>query len=129
MFSKKILGSIVLVLITFFSSEAYSSEVSFKSYDEALKIAKEEKKDVYILFGADYCSWCVKQKNTFNNNLISNVLSDYVICYVDILKDKDLASKYKIRSVPVNMIIDNDENVLKTKVGYMGQIKFLSWIR
>ncbi len=129
MFSSKFFGSIVLVLFTFFSSVAYSSDISFKSYDEALKIAKEEDKNVYVLFGADYCSWCIKQKNVLSSNLVSNGLSNYVVCYVDILKEKDLASKYKIKSVPVNMIIDDNENVLKTKVGYMGQVKLLPWIR
>lgn len=126
MFSRRFFLSLFLVLIGSFSQ---ASELSFYSYEDAIEVAKSQNKNVYVLFGGDHCPWCHKQKEILLKDSVIESLSDHITCYVDTSEERKVALKYRIRSIPVNMVIDSDENILKKNVGYMDESKFINWIR
>ena len=127
MISRRIFSA--LLAFAFFSSVAESAELSLHSYDDAVAIAKEQGKMVYVLFGGDHCPWCHKQKDVLLKDDVVDALSDYIVCHVDTSTEREVSSKYRIRTIPVSMILDSNERVVKKNVGYMDEAKFLKWLR
>lgn len=130
MISRRIFSGLVFFSALFaFSSSVGAAELSFYSYRDAVEIAKSHDKMVYVLFGGDHCPWCHKQKDVLAKDSVAEALFEHVVCYVDTSEEKELASKHRIRSIPVSMLMDSEEKVIKKSVGYMDESKFLNWIR
>lgn len=117
------------LLLSLFSFHATAAQLSFYSYEDGLKVAKDQDKMVYVLFGADHCPWCHKQKDVLLSDEVLDSLSGYVMVYVDTSEERDLSSKYRVKSIPVSMILDSEGKVERKNVGYMDSSKFLKWIR
>lgn len=98
------------------------------TYEDALILAKEQNRTVYILFTNKNCSWCEKQKKVLENLKISDTLKDNIVCYIDTDLEKEIAREYKVKSIPVHFIIDKDLNVIKKNMGYLNQEEFKKWI-
>lgn len=110
--------------IFLFSSSVHSMEIL--SYDDAMKVAGEKNKPVYVLFTGDYCSWCMKQKDVLESKVVEDSLRDYVVCYVN-SKD-EVAKKHRIKAIPVSMVLDSEGRVLRKNVGFMDEKDFLAWL-
>jgi len=128
MISRRIFSG--LLAFAFLSAlPAAGSEMSLHSYRDAVELAKDQERMVYVLFGGDHCPWCHKQKEVLLKDSVVDALSEYIVCYVDVSEEKDIASKYRIRSIPVSIVLDSGERIVKKEVGYMEESKFLKWIR
>ena len=102
--------------------------LEYVSYEDSLKLAKEQNKKVFVLFTADYCSWCEKQKEVLQEGKVLIKLKSYVICFVDTQKRKDLAEKFKVKTIPNYFILDQKGEVLKKHVGYKNAKDFSDWL-
>lgn len=96
-------------------------------YKEVLKLAEESNKEIILVFTGDNCSWCKKQKEVLSNKEVSNKLGEYVLCYVNVSKNKNLAKKHNVSSIPKSVIIDKNEKVLKESSGYKSEKEFIKW--
>ena len=100
-----------------------------QSYEEALKMAKEQDKTVFLFFSTESCGWCVKMKqNTLSDDDVKKILSDYIIYYADASKEVELRRKYDVSGVPNYFIIDKNEKIIKEGIGYKGEESFKKWI-
>lgn len=78
--------------------------------------AKANNKTLLLIFTADWCKYCVPLKQQVQLN-IDTVNKKFVVCYVDFDKNKDLAKKYNIRSLPSSVFVkDNGER--RTIMGF-----------
>lgn len=102
--------------------------LEYVSYEDSLILAKKENKNIFIFFTGDYCGWCYKQKEVLMDQEVIKSLKDHIICFVDLSERKDLAAKYKVKSIPTYFIIDKDENVIKKHTGYKSSGDFMSWL-
>lgn len=66
-----------------------------------------------LKFGADWCSQCKAQDNEFKEHPL--VISPKIIDVDE--AEESLIDKYKIRSIPVIIVLDNDNNEIKRWVG------------
>jgi thioredoxin-related protein len=123
---------LLLGLALFFvCSTVVANEVlllEYVSYEDSLKLAKEQNKKVFVLFTADYCSWCEKQKEVLQEGEVLIKLKSYVICFVDTQKRKDLAEKFNVKTIPNYFILDQNGEVLKKHVGYKNAKDFSDWL-
>jgi thioredoxin-related protein len=126
--SRRLFG-FCLISAAFFFSSASASGLEFLSYEDAVSVARSEGKDVYVLFGGEECPWCNKQKDVLAKDSVVRSLSRYVVCYVDTGDREDLARRYRVRAIPVSVLIDADERVVRKNVGYMDESKLLGWLR
>ncbi len=57
----------------------------FLSYDEGLRLARQESKKIFLYFGREGCGWCEKtNKEAFSDpRLRRKYISHYVLVYVD----------------------------------------------
>ena len=126
--SRRLFGFCFISAVLFFSS-ASAADLDFLSYEDAVSVARSENKDVYILFGSEQCPWCHKQKDVLAKDSVVRALSRYVVCHVDTVEREDLARRFRIRAIPVSVVVDADGRVLRKNVGYMEESKFVGWLR
>lgn len=91
----------------------------YKNYDQALLVAKESKKNLFILFEKEYCPWCVKLKNITlqDAKLIELLNSDFVVIILN--KDRDdFPKQYDPTRVPVVYMANYNEKIFVKKLGY-----------
>lgn len=121
----------IIVVLIFFGCEGKRIEVLngiewYHSFDEALKVAKEEKKIMMVDFYAGWCVWCKKlDHTTFKDQKVVELLKDFVSVRIDCTKDKDTPRRYGIKGLPTILFIDPNGNVLKRIIGYKGPQDFI----
>ena len=126
MFHKIVLTFLFILSIINNSQGLFAAPAIFvDSLEDAFSLAEDKKKDLLIIFGADWCVYCNILKNDINTNL--NMVEDKIICFVDFDQNKDIVKKYRIKTIPDYMLYrDNIE--IKRKVGYKNKEKFQEWL-
>jgi hypothetical protein len=98
---------------------------TYLNLEEAKIASKELKKDILIIFETDWCGTCRKFKESVFDTA---ELDNYILCFLDIDKDKDLAESYIVKSLPYYVIVDSNGIVKKRGSGYKSKSIFLNWL-
>ena len=96
------------------------------SYSETLKLAKNNNKEVLIVFHADWCKPCQELGNVMSG-LKTKIKKKYVFYYSNIDNEKNLANKFGVSSIPRYFILDSDGKVLKSGSNYKTSSEFSKW--
>jgi len=101
--------------------------INWLGYNEALSMARDFGKPVYIHFTAPWCKWCKKmQKETYTDPAVITYLSEkFAAVYVDTEKLPSLARKYQVSSLPTLWFLDSAGKGLTAIEGYVGPEKLL----
>ncbi|WP_373003611.1 thioredoxin family protein [Sulfurimonas sp.] len=121
---KYIILTILLISSLLGDEHEWSSD-----YKEALKIAKKEKKDVYVLITSQSCRWCRKfEGSTLQNERVLEMLEQkYVLVHAD--RDMDyLPKKFKIKRVPRHYFVTAEGKVIYSFLGYWDELDFRSFL-
>lgn len=96
---------------------------------EALDLAKKEKKMVFVDIYATWCGPCkLLKKNTFSNESVGKFYNEkFVNITIDGEKGEgiDLIKKYNVMAYPTLIYLDADGNVKHQTMGYMAHDAFL----
>ena len=121
----KILLSIMALVSLLLSAELnWSSE-----YDEVLKEAKVQKKNVYMLITAEDCRWCRKfEATTLQDKATLERLNEkYVLLHVD--KDLDFfPKKFDRKRVPKHYFLTDEGEEIHSFLGYWSSEDFASFL-
>jgi thioredoxin-related protein len=124
---------IITTFVFFDKSQSVAAEkeilIQTNSYQDALLISKEQNKKIFILFKSEQCHWCENQKQVLKDSEVINSLSSYIVYHVDTNKEKEVSLKYNVKAVPVLILINNEEKIIKKNVGYLDKNKFIEWIQ
>jgi thioredoxin-related protein len=103
-----------------------------ETYEDALDLSKSTNTKIFVYFGADWCGYCVKMKNTTfkDKDVEKHLAKNFVVLKIDVddKKFKDIKEKFKIKTLPSFLIIDKNENAIKRSSGYIGSKEFLNWL-
>ena len=90
------------------------------NYDEAMTLAKNENKNLFILGERVHWPWCKKLKNTTlqDEALTMQLNEEYVVLILDRDKTITYPEKYKVIGVPVVYLVDTNEKVHVIEQGY-----------
>ncbi len=126
----------VAFMVTFYpldngpGSEAHSG-ISFHqgTWDEALQLAKEEGKPIFLDISASWCGPCKRLKaTTFTDAEVGDL---YNANFINVLVDGEkgegiqLATKYKIRGFPSLIFVDSDGQLIAQTTGYRNPEQFI----
>jgi len=103
---------------------------SFSNYQEAIAAAKKHNRPLFLYFGAEWCGWCKKMKETLSSPEVKDKLGkEYVTCLIDTDKDRATARKYKVSGIPAYMVVDGSETVVIRDSGFKSKDDMLVWLR
>lgn len=102
-----------------------------ENYEDAIDLSNDTDNNVFIYFGADWCKYCIMMKdNTFENKEVKEyLLKNFIVLHVDVDVDKNIKEKYKVKELPLLVVIDKNEKIIKRISGYKSPDKFLKWIK
>jgi|688.fasta_scaffold04147_9 thioredoxin 1 len=126
MFRKTILTFLLILSMINNSQGLFAAPAIFvDSPADAFALAADTKKDLLIIFGANWCVYCNILKNDIKTNL--NIVEDKIVCFVDFDQNKDMVKEYRVRTIPDYMLY-RDSIEIKRKVGYKNKEKFQEWL-
>lgn len=118
-------------LITFFLV-IFSSKICVADFpivnniEDAIILSEQTKQPILLVFGAEWCKYCVNLKTDIQDGIFSKELDSVIVCFIDIEKYKHLRLEYKVSNLPDSrMIISNKEE--SSLIGYNKQ-KYKQWI-
>lgn len=81
----------------------------------ALKLSKETKQKVVVVFSASWCGYC----NALKKDLIDlKGFENKILCIVDVDGDRKLAKQFKAKTLPTSVILDENGNEIGRLSGY-----------
>jgi len=117
----------VFVFCLILSSQAVAKPPVFvDSIERANSLSETLKKDVLMIFGAEWCGACVKLKKEVYSDI--DVLDNLIVYYVDYDDNESLARKYNARSLPTSVVV-RDGKEIKRRVGYSGKKQYSDWLK
>lgn len=126
----------IAFMVAFFPLEDNSDNetktgISFHkgTWDEAVKLAKEEGKPIFLDISASWCGPCKRLKaTTFIDSKVGDL---YNASFINVMVDGEkgegieLARKYKIRGFPSLIFIDSDGQLIAQTAGYRNPEQFI----
>lgn len=99
------------------------------SFDEAMKKAKEEKKDLFVDFYADWCGPCkMMATQVFVQPEVGDYFNARFICVkvnVDAKENKEIAKKYNVTALPTMVFVARDGKELRRITGTKDPVSFI----
>jgi len=117
-----------ILLLALFVSSLLASEIKWlHNYNDALKKAKLEHKDIYIFIGADDCRFCVllKKKALSKQSVIKRLNEEYIPVYLS--RDQHvIPAKFATQGVPRHYFVTSEGKIFHEDRGSREESGFLS---
>lgn len=83
-----------------------------------------------LYFGGSWCLPCKKMATTLSDPKVVKAMLDTrtPITKYDVDKDRDLATRYAIKSVPTYLILDGSGKEIRRATGYKSAADFAAWL-
>jgi thioredoxin 1 len=102
---------ILMLLMLLLPLTIYTKDFAISNNHEEIK--QEDKDKIILIFGAEWCKYCLLLKN----NLETLNLDNYKIYFIDVDENKELKIKYDVKSLPTSIILSN-EKIISKKIGF-----------
>lgn len=135
----KIIGLAIVILMVFISvSAVFSADLpivdglnSTTNLNQALNDAGAQNKTVLLIFDQDSCYYCdLLKKDVLSNAEVQKQLENgFIVVDIDIAKQPQIASKYKVMGTPTCVFLDSKGNEVQSIGGYVSAGEFLNSIK
>ena len=124
-------GAAVAALVVAGGSRAAEKEIEWaKSYDSALKAAKDSGKLVMVDFTADWCGWCKElDKKTYSDAKVIAFAKDKLVSVkvdTETPEGAKLQQKFEVSGLPTIMFLDGEGKIQGKIVGFKPASPFLA---
>ena len=124
-----IIIGITLLVLTLIPISIYGGQESLQwnSYKEGFELGKQQEKDIFIYFHADWCVFCKKmEKETYTDQDVAEYLKqNFVLIKVDTQKEKKLSAAYFVRGLPMSWFLGPNGERITALPGYVPPGQFL----
>ena len=113
--------------------DSAAAKLKWEEYKEGLLRGKKENKKILIKFHADWCTYCTAmERSTFSDPAIVAYINKYFVpVEVDTDRNKGLAIRYHVSSLPLSLFLKPSEEQIFSLPGFVPPkmyMKFLKWI-
>lgn len=117
----------VLAIPFCFASELSTTD----NLDNAIHNAQSQNKKIIIVFDGKGCKYCdmFKEDVLKNENVINSLNDKYITVILDVDKNADIASKYKVFGTPTTVILDSNSKEIGRIEGYVDANEFLKELK
>lgn len=117
----------ILILILFLfnlqnclSDDNIKDPVFLQNYEDI----KNTDEKIILIFSADWCKYCQYLRNDIDSLKLN--MNNFLVCVVNSDERRDLFSKYKIKSLPTSIVIE--QNKEKSRISGYSQEKYSDWL-
>jgi len=100
------------------------TNIIYDDIEKAEALAKIHTRKLIIVFGADWCPYCVDLKKDAKT---IKEFDKYIICFINTDKNKNLSRKFRVRNLPTSVVIDKSGKEQSRKTGYKNK-DYVKWI-
>ncbi len=100
------------------------NNLSMYNFEQNMAVSK---KPVLVDFGASWCGPCKKQMGVLKK-FVKKYGDDVVVYKVDVSKEKQLAGKYKVNSIPTLVLFLDGEEVDRA-IGFQSEARLAKMIK
>ncbi len=110
----------LLLMIVLFQVQANAANIAWRSYSTKIfAAAKQENKPILIYGKAGWCPYCRQMNVTFSNPQIADLVTkNFIPVMIDVDASPKLATNYNIMTLPTIVILDANNSVKETIIGY-----------
>jgi thioredoxin-related protein len=103
------------------------SMIAWQTYDEGMRLAKEQDKHILLYFHAEWCTYCRKLDHTTfqDKKVIKYLKENFISISVDSDKNKELTTQWKVRGLPTFHFLEPDSSKISNLPGYVDGKQFL----
>ena len=97
---------------------------------EAMDIATEQNKGIFVVFTKKSCQWCDKlDKDTLHDErVISRLNKEYVTTIIDIEEQPEVARSLNVVATPIRLFLDNNGTDKQRLNGFYGPDELLEYM-
>ena len=131
-----LIGLMAIVTLAFTPADDTDKEIKFEhlGFEEALKLAKEKKKLIFIDCYTVWCGPCKHMAATaFKDDEVADVYNDqFINLKIEMQKDADgpeLSRRYAVQGYPTLLIVDHNGKVVERRLGMQSSNALLDLAR
>lgn len=113
-----IIGSIGLA-----DDHIFNTGFIIDNHEVAQSLSKETQMPLLTIYSADFCGYCQKLKKDI---VELDTLDRFIVCIVDVEKNKELQTQMKVKNLPTSIITINNKEVSR-KIGY-NKKEYKDWL-
>lgn len=97
---------------------------------EAMNIATEQNKGIFLVFTKNSCQWCDKlEKETLNDErVMSRLDKEYVTTIIDIEEQPEIARSFNAVATPIMLFLDNNGTEKQRLNGFYSPSELLEYM-
>lgn len=127
-----IIGALIIAYVGISNNETSSTKSlnTTNNLTEAMEIATEQNKDIFLVFTKDSCQWCDKlDKETLNDErVMSRLDKEYVTTIIDIDEQPEIARSFNAVATPVMLFLDNNGTEKQRLNGFYSPNELLEYM-
>lgn len=112
----------------FYTTNTYAQESSDHAYvtdlSLALRLSKDTKQEIVVIFSASWCSYCQLLKHDIPN---LSGFDNKIICILDSDMEKKLARQFKVKTLPTSVRLNSDGEEMDRIIGY-NKTQYSEWL-
>lgn len=114
-----IIGSIGLA-----DDHIFNTGFIIDNHEVAQSLSKETQMPLLTIYSADFCGYC---QNLKKDIIELDTLDKFIVCIVDVEKNKELQTQMKVKNLPTSIITINNKE-LSRKIGY-NKKEYKDWLK
>ena len=123
----------VLIKKENYNQEKIYTAEQINDYKEIIFASNISNQKILIVFCSKWCiPWQKMEHEVFSTSKIKNKIKQKELLYltidIDLDKNKEVVSKYNVKTIPFYVIIDKKENIMKKDEGFKGSREFNNWL-